>query len=161
MKCPITFHECQTAVCLERSACAMQRGAAYSQVQQEVGECPSCKSKGFAKSVLGADRCEFCDGSFSGNPPTEIERAQAEILEAHSLKYHHCAQIFQLSSGRYALFGHFSNDHGIPLLAIGTWSEIEPHVQGYRVLADQATSQPRKTAPKAEALEYDDLFGES
>ena len=31
--------------------------------------CPTCKSIGFNSSVLGQDRCEFCGGTFSGNPP--------------------------------------------------------------------------------------------
>lgn len=35
--------------------------------------CPTCKSRGFAKSRLGPHRCEFCDGTFGGNPPTDEE----------------------------------------------------------------------------------------
>ncbi len=31
--------------------------------------CPSCGAVGFAVSVMGADRCQFCDGSYCGNPP--------------------------------------------------------------------------------------------
>lgn len=36
-------------------------------------ECPSCRSKGFLPSVLGADRCTFCDGTEGGNPPGSPE----------------------------------------------------------------------------------------
>lgn len=32
--------------------------------------CPTCKSKGFNLSVLGPDRCTFCDGTEGGNSPT-------------------------------------------------------------------------------------------
>jgi hypothetical protein len=31
--------------------------------------CPTCGSKGFDVSVLGPDRCSFCDGTEGGNPP--------------------------------------------------------------------------------------------
>lgn len=31
--------------------------------------CKTCKSVGFDKSVLGDDRCTFCDGTEGGNPP--------------------------------------------------------------------------------------------
>jgi len=91
---------------------------------------------------------------------------QADSLEAHSLKYHHCAQIFQLSSGRYALFGSYQTASGIDLLAIGTWAELEEHVKTYRVLADRVASEPRRLSmrPKAgsqAAMDYSDLFGES
>lgn len=109
----------------------MQRGVAYSQVQQSP-----------AADATAA--------------------AQADALEAHSLKYHHCAQIFQLSSGRYALFGHFTNGEGIPLVAIGTWEELRPHVDNYRQLADAHASRPRAIfqKPKPGAVGYDDLFTE-
>lgn len=40
--------------------------------------CPTCKSEGFKTSALGPDRCEFCDGTFGGNPPTEQEIAEAK-----------------------------------------------------------------------------------
>jgi hypothetical protein len=88
--------------------------------------------------------------------------AQADSLEAHSLKYHHCAQIFQLSSGRYALFGSYQVASGIDLLAIGTWAELEDHVKAYRLLADQQAADPRRISmrPKgaAAALDYSSLF---
>lgn len=94
------------------------------------------------------------------------EQAQADALEAHSFKYHHCAQVFQLSSGRFALFGSYNQTtSGIGLLAIGTWAELEEHVKAYRVLADQIASAPRKVSqrPKADsaaAADYADLFGD-
>lgn len=31
--------------------------------------CPGCGASGFGPSVLGPDRCQFCDGTESGNPP--------------------------------------------------------------------------------------------
>jgi len=146
----------------------MQRGVGYSQVQQSEHECPSCKAKGFAQSILGPNRCTFCDGAEGGNPPTEVERAQADSLEAHSLKYHHCAQIFLLESGRFALFGAYSLSEpiGIPLITIGTWSELEPHVRAYRLLADERAARPRERRasinrqPSADAINYNDLFGD-
>ena len=33
--------------------------------------CPSCKSEGFLPSKLGPHRCTFCDGTESGQGPTE------------------------------------------------------------------------------------------
>ena len=33
--------------------------------------CPSCNSSGFQVSILGPDRCTFCDGTEGGNPPVE------------------------------------------------------------------------------------------
>lgn len=44
-------------------------------------ECPTCKSKGFPLSTLGADRCTFCDGTEGGNPP-ERRLTAAERLAA-------------------------------------------------------------------------------
>lgn len=35
------------------------------------GICPSCRSRGFEKSILGYHRCTFCDGTEGGNPPTK------------------------------------------------------------------------------------------
>lgn len=40
--------------------------------------CPGCNSRGFAPSVLGDDRCTFCDGTEGGNPPTPEEIAEAQ-----------------------------------------------------------------------------------
>jgi hypothetical protein len=34
-------------------------------------KCPTCRSQGFEVSILGPDRCTFCDGTVGGNPPTE------------------------------------------------------------------------------------------
>ena len=36
--------------------------------------CPTCKSIGFPKSVLGDDRCTFCDGTEGGHPPEACYR---------------------------------------------------------------------------------------
>lgn len=33
--------------------------------------CRTCGSEGFGPSRLGPHRCEFCDGSFGGNPPSD------------------------------------------------------------------------------------------
>lgn len=35
--------------------------------------CPTCGSVGFEVSVLGLDRCTFCDGTEGGDPPTAEE----------------------------------------------------------------------------------------
>lgn len=183
--------------------------------------CPSCQSKGFEKSKL-PDRCEFCDGTFSGNLPTaeeieeanvvldipaincpirqeqecynpdctslqvcretkegltaffaqkdreENEQAQADRQEAGSLKYALCAQILQLSSGKFALFGAYSMQDGIPLLAIDTWENLEPVVRAYRKTAEDGyqkeklDEERRRGARegKATAADYDALFGD-
>jgi hypothetical protein len=34
-------------------------------------KCVTCGSHGFSPSILGPDRCEFCDGTVGGNPPEE------------------------------------------------------------------------------------------
>jgi len=39
--------------------------------------CPTCKSVGFNMSLLGPTRCEFCDGTFGGYPPTDDEISDA------------------------------------------------------------------------------------
>lgn len=96
-------------------------------------------------------------------PDDATAQAQADSLEAHALKYHHCAQIFRLSSGKYALFGSYQVASGIDLIAIGTWEELRPHVDNYRELADAHASRPRAISkkPKENALGYDDLFGDN
>lgn len=96
-------------------------------------------------------------------PQDPVAQAQADSLEAHSLKYHHCAQVFQLSSGNFALFGSFAPGEGIPLIAIGSWQELEPHVREYKRIADEHAERPRpmKVDVKAKpSTAYDDLFGE-
>lgn len=40
--------------------------------------CPSCGAKGFDQSILGADRCTFCDGTEGGNPPRPAEDDPAD-----------------------------------------------------------------------------------
>jgi len=42
-------------------------------------QCQTCRSEGFEVSVLGEDRCTFCDGTFGGNPPDEEEVRDAII----------------------------------------------------------------------------------
>ncbi len=39
-------------------------------------ECPTCHSKGWEISVLGPDRCTFCDGTYGGNPPTYQDKME-------------------------------------------------------------------------------------
>ncbi len=135
--CPITHQQCSTAECLH-AGCTLQRGVAYSQLRQEAAQGPDV--------------------------PDVIAQAQADALEAHALKYHHCAQIFALSSGRFALFGSYQVASGIELIAIGTWQELEEHVKAYRLLADQRAAEPRRISQKprsaAAAADYADLFGE-
>lgn len=46
--------------------------------------CTTCKSMGFEVSVLGKDRCTFCDGTEGGNPPTQEEIDEA--ADASGLK---------------------------------------------------------------------------
>lgn len=95
--------------------------------------------------------------------PDEREAAQADSLEAHSLKYQACAQIMQLSSGRFALFGAYraGGGSGIELIAIGEWAELEQHVREYKQLADSAWARGQeRTLPAKTAADYDSLFGE-
>lgn len=125
----------------------MQRGVAYSEVQQPIPTLPPNVS---SLEIYSHE--------------AKILAAQVDALEAHSLKYHHCAQVFQLSSGRYALFGSYQVASGIELLAIGTWAELEEHVKAYRVLADERAAEPRRISQKprtaAAAADYADLFGD-
>lgn len=91
------------------------------------------------------------------------EQGQADSLEAHSLKYQACAQIMQLSSGKFALFGAYrqGGGSGIELVAIGEWAELEPHVRAYKELADAAWAQGQeRTLPAKTAADYNSLFGE-
>lgn len=102
--------------------------------------------------------------AYSQLQPAADEAQAADVQEAHSLKYHHCAQVFQLSSGKFALCGHFTNSDGMPLLAIGTWAELEEQVKGYRQLADsQAPTQHRAkpAKPTLDIAAYDNLFGDA
>lgn len=48
-------------------------------------ECLTCKSKGFAKSILGEHRCTFCDGTEGGNPPTTLDVLNE--LQSLAVKY--------------------------------------------------------------------------
>jgi hypothetical protein len=50
----------------------------HAERREDGRECPTCHSRGFAVSRLGPQRCEFCDGTFGGNPPTgeEVKEAQ-------------------------------------------------------------------------------------
>lgn len=43
--------------------------------------CPCCKSVGFDVSVLGGDRCTFCDGTEGGNPPPWSDRFKDEFSD--------------------------------------------------------------------------------
>ena len=40
--------------------------------------CPTCGSTGFDTSVLGSERCSFCDGTEGGNAPTEKDIQEAK-----------------------------------------------------------------------------------
>lgn len=137
-------------------------------------ECPTRQSKGFEQSQL-PNRCTFCDGTFSGNPPTRKEvydaqtseeQSRIDRQEAGSLKYALCAQILLLSSGKFALFGAYSMDEGIPLIAIDTWENLEPLVRAYRKTAEdgyaeekQEEEQRCKGSSAKTAADYDSLFG--
>ena len=171
MLCPMTRSDCTT--CDPQQGCAMARGVGYSQVQQT--ECQHDWQIESATDGLSQEctRChahrmtpeedKFWKRKTQEEIAKEVEQAQADSLEAHSLKYHHCAQIFQLSSGRYALFGSFAPGEGIPLIAIGSWQELEPHVREYKRIADAHAERPRpmKVDVKAQpSTAYDDLFGD-
>lgn len=107
--------------------------------------------------AVGATDIEIAAASISA------ESQQADALEAHSLKYQACAQIMQLSSSRFALFGAYraGGGSGIALLAIGDWGELEPHVRAYKKLADAAYARSQeRTLPTKTAADYDSLFGE-
>lgn len=36
--------------------------------------CKGCGAVGFGKSILGSNRCTFCDGTEGGNPPIQGEQ---------------------------------------------------------------------------------------
>lgn len=40
--------------------------------------CPTCRAVGFDPSILGPDRCSFCDGTEGGHPP-EVGKDMARI----------------------------------------------------------------------------------
>lgn len=153
ISCPITHHQCSTPECLQ-GGCTLQRGVAYSQIEQSISPLPPDASD---MATYGHEADEERRGQ-------EILAAQADALEAHALKYHHCAQIFALSSGKYALFGSYQVASGIELIAIGSWQELEEHVKAYRLLADQRAAEPRRISQKprtaAAAADYADLFGD-
>lgn len=98
---------------------------------------------------------------------TPEERERIDRQEAGSLKYALCAQILLLSSGRFALFGAYSMDAGIPLIAIDTWENLEPHVRAYRQTAEEGYEKAKQTEEQRgkeraskTATYYDSLFGE-
>lgn len=80
----------------------------------------------------------------------------AEEQEALSLKYAKSLSILALSSGRFALFLPFSNESGLPLAKIGTWSELEQSVREWK---DQAEPEPVVRRRKLDAINLDELFG--
>lgn len=96
------------------------------------------------------------------------EQSRIDRQEAGSLKYALCAQILQLSSGKFALFGAYSMQDGIPLLAIDTWENLEPVVRAYRKTAEDGYQQEKLDEErrrgaregKATAADYDALFGD-
>jgi len=50
--------------------------------------CPTCGSVGFEPSVLGADRCSFCDGSEAGLCPycTKVHDAERPCREQQAME---------------------------------------------------------------------------
>jgi hypothetical protein len=42
-------------------------------MKERTTPCPACGSKGFLESVLGGDRCSFCDGTEAGLDPFTSE----------------------------------------------------------------------------------------
>lgn len=38
--------------------------------------CSGCGSEGFPKSILGSNRCTFCDGAEGGNPPVDCPQCK-------------------------------------------------------------------------------------
>lgn len=66
--------------------------------------CPTCKSTGFDESLLGPDRCSFCDGSYSGVGPTVDDLA----FELATLR----SQLHELQD---ALVDSMGTEGGIPM----------------------------------------------
>ena len=169
-------HDAQQIAVYQQTAALINADKDFQQrAEATLLECPTCKSKGFEPSKL-PNCCTFCDGTFSGNPPTEKEIYDAQTpdeqssidrQEAGSLKYALCAQILLLSSGKFALFGAYSMQDGIPLLAIDTWENLEPLVRAYRKTAEDGYArekldeeQRRASDTAKAAADYDSLFGE-
>lgn len=126
-------------------------------------DCP--KGRCFAAEITQeyVDERMYADDVQEERIINENEEAQADTLEAHSLKYQACAQIMQLSSGRFALFGAYKagGGSGIELVVIGEWAELEPHVRAYKELADAAYARGQeRTLPAKTAADYDSLFPE-
>jgi len=94
------------------------------------------------------------------------EQSSIDLQEALSLKYALCMQILMLSSGKFALFGPYSMDNGIPLIVIDTWENLEQRVRAYHKTAEDGYAQEKsdekqqhKSTAKA-AADYDSLFDE-
>lgn len=59
---------------------------------------------------------------------TEGVFTEAEEIEALNVKYNVEVTVYRLSSGNYAIYDHFTNRLGLPLLFIGPWPEAEKYV---------------------------------
>jgi hypothetical protein len=56
----------------------LAQGSLLPPADDAPAKCPGCGSSGFAPSILGSGRCEFCDGTAGGNPPTAQDAVAPE-----------------------------------------------------------------------------------
>lgn len=144
-------YDCPKGICNELShEHGAEQLAFYQQAAEQLCEDEGCPQFGTPHICVTLD-----------------EQSRIDHQEAGSLKYALCAQILFLSSGKFALFGPYSMDNGIPLLAIDTWENLEPLVRAYRKTAEDGyvretqNEEQRRTGIAAKAAaDYDSLFGE-
>jgi hypothetical protein len=80
----------------------------------------------------------------------------SEEQEALSYSYAVKQNILRLSSGRYAIFGHYNYSEGrLPLLHIGDWASCEPFVTEYVPPARRETPRPLPLALAGLNLDLD------
>jgi hypothetical protein len=183
MICPAKFPDeecdepaCQTDGCIINTLCNESRQSFVKTIGRKIcprsGEkcdCPKGQCFAAIDSLLStmvdeaAMLQEHADEAREEYIAAENDAAQADSLEAHSLKYQACAQIMQLSSGKFALFGAYraGGGSGIALIVIGEWADLEEHVRNYKELADAAWARGQeRTLPAKTAADYENLFGE-
>lgn len=139
--------------------------------------CPTCLSEGFAQSSLGPARCEFCDGTFGGNPPERTEHLiSSPEGDLHQLEIRKIDELLYITTNNrkmYERWGTFAFDEqmfrqiveGVEAVLSGATRAITP-IQLEVEAADLVAKERHKrqyasaSAPAADALNYDDLFKE-
>lgn len=139
--------------------------------------CPTCNSSGFATSSLGPDRCEFCDGTFGGNPPEPaVFIIPADESDLHTLDITRSADLIWITTNNrkmYQKWGTLAWDtsmarqliSGLEAVLAGapracTQMQLDQEANE-KMLNDAARAKYAAQAAATDPLNYDDLFGES